>query len=126
MVKSFLEWEKCMCPKHGVCDYMLSHSLSDFMNCSPPDSSVHGILQARILEWVAISSSRGSSHPGIVCTFPALAGGFFITETPGKPLSRVNRNKPISRHIRVKLQKFKKEEGKQLKTNVRKNKLRNK
>ena len=31
------------------------------MDCSPPGSSVHGILQARILEWVAISSSRGSS-----------------------------------------------------------------
>ena len=31
------------------------------MDCSPPDSSVHGILQARILEWVAISFSRGSS-----------------------------------------------------------------
>ena len=30
-------------------------------NCSPPGSSVHGILQARILEWVAISFSRGSS-----------------------------------------------------------------
>ena len=33
------------------------------MDCSPPGSSVHGILQARILEWVAISSSRGSSQP---------------------------------------------------------------
>ena len=33
------------------------------MNCSPPGSSVHGILQARMLEWVAISSSRGSSWP---------------------------------------------------------------
>ena len=32
-------------------------------NCSPPDSSVHGILQARILEWVAVSFSRGSSWP---------------------------------------------------------------
>ena len=31
------------------------------MDCSPPDSSVHGILQARILEWVAMPSSRGSS-----------------------------------------------------------------
>ena len=29
------------------------------MNCSPPGSSIHGILQARILDWVAISSSRG-------------------------------------------------------------------
>ena len=33
------------------------------MSCSPPGSSVHGISQARILEWVAISSSRGSSWP---------------------------------------------------------------
>ena len=33
------------------------------MDCSPPDSSVHGVLQARILEWIAISSSRGSSQP---------------------------------------------------------------
>ena len=33
------------------------------MGCSPPGSSVHGILQARILEWVAISCSRGSSQP---------------------------------------------------------------
>ena len=32
------------------------------MDCSPPGSSVHGVLQARILEWVAISLSRGSSQ----------------------------------------------------------------
>ena len=37
-------------------------TLCNAMDCSPPDS-VHGILQARILEWVAISSSRGSSQP---------------------------------------------------------------
>ena len=37
-------------------------TLCDPMDCNPPDSSVHGILQARILEWVAISSSRGSSQ----------------------------------------------------------------
>ena len=35
----------------------------DPMDCGPPGSSVHGILQARILEWVAISYSRGSSWP---------------------------------------------------------------
>ena len=35
----------------------------DPMNCSLPGSSVHGILQARILEWVAISFSRGTSQP---------------------------------------------------------------
>ena len=38
-------------------------TLCDPMDCSLPDSSVHGILQARILEWVAMPSSRGSSQP---------------------------------------------------------------
>ena len=38
-------------------------TLCDPVDCSPPDSSVHGILQARILEWVAKHSSRGSSRP---------------------------------------------------------------
>ena len=38
-------------------------TLCDPMDCSQPGSSVHGISQARILEWVAISFSRGSSQP---------------------------------------------------------------
>ena len=38
-------------------------TLCDLMDCSPPGSSVHGILQARILEWVVISFSRVSSQP---------------------------------------------------------------
>ena len=38
-------------------------TLCDPMDCSPPGSSVHGILQARILEWAAMPSSRGSSQP---------------------------------------------------------------
>ena len=38
-------------------------TLCDPMDCSPPGSFIHGILQARILEWVAIPSSRGSSQP---------------------------------------------------------------
>ena len=38
-------------------------TLCNPIGCSPPDSSVYGILQARILEWVAISFSRGSSRP---------------------------------------------------------------
>jgi len=57
------------------------------MDCSPPDSSVHGILQARILEWVAISSSREFSQPrdGTQApASPALAGGFFTTAPPEK------------------------------------------
>ena len=47
-----------------VCPQWLSHvQLCDPMNCSPPGSSVHGTFQARVLEWVVISSSRGSSWP---------------------------------------------------------------
>ena len=38
-------------------------TLSDPMDCRPSGSSVHGISQARILEWVAMSFSRGSSQP---------------------------------------------------------------
>ena len=52
------------------------------MDRSPPGSSVHGILQAGILEWVALPSSRGSSQPRdrtLVSLSPALAGGFFTT-----------------------------------------------
>ena len=41
----------------------LGLTLFDPMDCSPPGSTVHGILQARVLEWVAISFSRGSSRP---------------------------------------------------------------
>ena len=39
-------------------------TLCEPKDCSPPGSSVHGISQARILEWVAVSFSRGSSQPG--------------------------------------------------------------
>ena len=38
-------------------------TLCDLMGCSPPGSSVHGVLQARILEWVVIPFSRGSFRP---------------------------------------------------------------
>ena len=40
--------------------------------CDPMDYAVHGILQARILEWAAVPFSRGSSHPGIEPMSPAL------------------------------------------------------
>ena len=58
------------------------------MDYSHPGSSVHGISQARILEWVAISSSRDLPDPGIEPTSlasPALAGGFFTAAPSGKP-----------------------------------------
>ena len=48
------------------------------MDHSPPGSSVHGISQARVLEWVAISFSRGSSWPRDQTHISCIAGGFFI------------------------------------------------
>ena len=55
------------------------------MNCSPPGSSVHGILQARILEWVVIPFSRGLPYPGIKLGFPALQVDSLPSEALGKP-----------------------------------------
>ena len=59
-------------------------TLCDSMDCSLPGSSVHGIFQARTLEWVAISFSRGSFNPGTEPVSSVLAGGFFTTEPSGK------------------------------------------
>ena len=53
----------------------------DPMDCSPPGSSVHGSLQARILEWVAISFSRGSSQPRDQTEVSCIAGRFFTIWT---------------------------------------------
>ena len=56
--------------------------LCDHMAHSPPGSSVHGILQERILEWVAVRLLRDLSESGIEPTslmFPALVGKFFTT-----------------------------------------------
>ena len=55
------------------------------MDSSLPGSSVHGIFQARILEWVAFPSPGDLPDPGIKPTSPAVAGGVFITETRRKP-----------------------------------------
>ena len=63
-------------------------TLCDPMNCYPPGSSVHGLLQARILEWVAMLSSRGSSWPRdwtCISCGSCTAGGFFTTEPPANP-----------------------------------------
>ena len=70
--------------KYAIYVYMHAKSLQscptlwDPMDNSPPGSSAHGILQARILEWFAMPSSRGSSWPRD-WTLPALAGEFFTT-----------------------------------------------
>ena len=55
------------------------------MDCSPPGSSVHGILQARIMEWVAIPFSQGFPNPGIKPMSPTLQADSLLSEPPGKP-----------------------------------------
>ena len=52
-------------------------TLCSHVDCSPPRSSVHGILQARILEWIAISFSRRSSRPRDQTQVSCIAGRFF-------------------------------------------------
>ena len=59
-------------------------TLSALMDCSLPGSSIHRILKARVLEWVAISFSRGSSDPGIKPRAPSLRADALPSETPGK------------------------------------------
>ena len=56
----------------------LCPTLCDPVGCSPPGSSVHGILQASIVEWVAISFSRGSSRPRDQTQVSRIAGRCFI------------------------------------------------
>ena len=59
-------------------------TLRDPMDCSPQGSSVHGILQARILKWVAISFSRGSSRPRDLTQVSHIVGISLPPEPSGK------------------------------------------
>ena len=70
------------------CCYLVAKScptLCDPMDCSPPGSSVHGILQARILEWVAISFSRGSSWSKDWTHVSCIGRQILYHAPPGKP-----------------------------------------
>ena len=99
------KWElpSCVCsslsPPHrkqfsfGADPFICLHAklcvtLCDPVDCGPPGSSVHGILQPKILEWIAMPSSRGSSQPRdqthVSCS-SSVAGKFFAAEPPGKP-----------------------------------------
>ena len=62
-------------------------TLCDPMDCSPPGSSARGIVQARILEWIAIPSSRDLASPGIELESPAFQLDSLPSEPPGKPRS---------------------------------------
>ena len=73
---------------------------SSSMDCSSPGSSVHGILQERVLEWVAISFSRGSSPARDQTRVSYTAGGFFTTSATQEAhisliFFKVNLNLPV-------------------------------
>ena len=73
----------CVCLSVCLCGVLPAKScpiICQPMGCSPPGCSVCGILQARILEWVAISFSRGASP----ARDRTSSGGFFTTAPPGK------------------------------------------
>ena len=72
-------------------------TLNTRMDCGPPGSSLHGVLQARILEWVTISFSRDLPIPGIEpksLRSPALAGRFFSTSATNPFPQEHRENKP--------------------------------
>ena len=100
-----------LCDPMNVCVCVHAKSLQlypplcDPMNCSPPGSSVHGVLQAKILERVAMLSLQGifltqGSNPHLLS--PALAGEFFTTSATGEaqaPAEYASPNQTVSRMI---------------------------
>ena len=94
-------WPSLILYKTPCCgsDAQLCLTLCSTMDCSPASSSVHEILQARILEWVAIFSSGDLPDPGVKpvsLTSPALAGGFLPAPCVLDSCSNVRCNRFIS------------------------------
>ena len=81
VVSSFYILSCCCCLVTKSC-----LTLCNFMECNPSGSFVHRIFQARMLEWVFISFSRGSYWPRDQIHISWLASGFFVTEPTGKPV----------------------------------------
>ena len=76
----------CVCVSHSICP-----AVYDPMDSSPPGSSVHGILQARILEWVVINLfQRIFLTPGIEPKASVLQADSLPSEPPGKPKCVLN------------------------------------
>ena len=92
--------KKCSCrvKRLVICSVSVSHSAvsdSATMNCSPLGSSFHGIFQARILEWVAITLSRGSSWPRDWTWVSCIVGRFLL---PSEPATLPLACKPLAFH----------------------------
>ena len=84
------KWQEvCYLLPACVCACLIAQScrtICDPMNSGPPDSSVHGILQARILEWVAIPLSRELPQPRDQTWVSCIAGGFFTVGATRVPM----------------------------------------
>ena len=97
-------WEALLMTTEGKGKVLVAHScpaLCNPMDCSPPGSSVHGMLQARILEWVAISYSRGSYQPRDWAWFSCMQADSLPSEPPQKQSLKHKRSttthlKPLS------------------------------
>ena len=76
-----------LAPLRNVTGPSLNESLSRMTLCNPMDYSVHGILQAGILEWVAVPSPGDLHNPGIKPRSPTLQAYSLPAEPPGKPIS---------------------------------------
>ena len=72
-------------------------TLGDPMDCRPPGSSVHGIFQARILEWIAIPSLEDLPNPGIKPRSPALQEYYLLSES--QLLNKIGKKKKMEKHI---------------------------
>ena len=87
---SRMQGKNCSPPSDNACVDTKSlqsyPALCNPMEHSPPGSSIHGIIQARILEWVAIPFSKGSSHPGLKPRFPISQADSLPSEPPGKAM----------------------------------------
>ena len=101
------------------------------MDRNLPGSSVHGIFQARILEWVAISFSRGLPDPAIKLRSPALQADALPSESPGKPgsyhykyVQRTNGNHQIE-HTNKEIEIIKRNQIEILELKITTNKRRN-
>ena len=82
----------------------LGQTLCNPMHCSLSGFSVHGFLQTRILEWVAMPSSRGSSQPRVgthVSCVSCIAGRFLTTTPPGKSMYHIQRDKDKWKHRKL-------------------------
>ena len=80
----------------------LCPALCDPMDCSLPGSSIHGILQTRILGWVAIPFSRGSSRPKDPTQVSHTAGGFFTIWTTKQALLRMKSLQMVKPGLKLK------------------------